>query len=254
VDEPTASGASMSNTDETSAEAKAAKRRLKNRRRKEKWRQNKKVKMKDVKIKRIWETRFDRTLRASSRRHLQSQVDATYWTPPWIADPGYRYNPDELHPVKSLLGLPAELRQAILRYTLNEDTVLQEMTRQDIGLRIGKLCCVHPLIRLDIVYIGHIWKSDKKRFERSSHTLPWGSSVQKAFIVTALPVRQRAAAAPLTSLRQSRPATPEAIPRSAVLVLQDQAPQLLKGLSHVRGRSNRLAADGQKPAVAERTG
>lgn len=163
-----------------------------NRRRRERRRQKTKIKKRYKKINEIYETGYGRTLRLSARRHLNSQVNATFWIPPWVKERTFRYDPCELHPEKSFLGLPAELRQGILGHIL-DNTCLEGMTRQKIRLHIGKLCSLHPLIRLDMVYIENIWKTQKRKSEQQSSVLPLPSVTLTPFIVKGQPAEQQAA-------------------------------------------------------------
>lgn len=159
-----------------------------------KWRAKQRAQTLDgTKFDKIWETRYDRTLRASSRRHLQGQVDATIWTASWIKDPFFRYRPEETHPEKSLLGLPSELRLAILNYTFDASD-LKQSTCADIGRHIGNLSGVHPLIRLDMLYVGETWKRQKRNSEEAGCALPERLKIFHAvigFLHFALPAQQR---------------------------------------------------------------
>jgi hypothetical protein len=77
-----------------------------------------------------------------------------------LSDPAFKYQPWEVRPAGTFLGLPAELRQQILNETLDDDG-MNTWDREKYGRHIGNLSCVAPLTRMDMVVVGGTWKRHK---------------------------------------------------------------------------------------------
>jgi hypothetical protein len=134
-----------------------------------------------------------RTLRKTPRKALLKDTDARY-IHPWVRDnPAYRLR-DCVYPTASLLGLPKEIRQAILymRYPLPEHdepgrSYFAKGRRpgrwRTLCEKIGELCCVSPVLRVDMEYVGARWKEEllkeeeEKKKKMPKPELDWYSSI-----------------------------------------------------------------------------
>ncbi|KAJ4356708.1 uncharacterized protein N0V89_004744 [Didymosphaeria variabile] len=107
-----------------------------------------------------------RTLRKTPRKALRKATDAKY-IHPWIRhNTAYRLQ-ECVPPTASLLGLPREIRQSILHLCSSFDEDVEktlsrkskhEATWRTLCTRIGELCCVTPVLRMDMEYVGAQWK------------------------------------------------------------------------------------------------
>jgi hypothetical protein len=93
-----------------------------------------------------------RTLKQASRRQRRKERESFLG----VSHPHYRYK-NRQQPKASLLGLPRELRQNILEKTIDEKKLVGHKLGK-IKTWIGKLSGVCPLIRIDMTYVGQIWK------------------------------------------------------------------------------------------------
>lgn len=134
-----------------------------------------------------------RTLRKTAREALRKQINARN-VRPWVSEnPAYRLQ-DKEYPAASLLGLPKELRQKILymRYPLpeNDEPAISYFAKgkradrwRTLCERIGELCCVSPLLRMDMEYVGAQWKEELQKEEEAKKTDLFG---WETFDLTAL--------------------------------------------------------------------
>ena len=76
-----------------------------------------------------------------------------------MRDPYWRYQDCE-YPRASLLGLPRELRQKILEKMIDARWMLVGLKMRVIKAWIGTLSGVCPLMRIDMTYVGQIWKKN----------------------------------------------------------------------------------------------
>ncbi|KAF9736829.1 hypothetical protein PMIN03_007248 [Paraphaeosphaeria minitans] len=117
-----------------------------------------------------------RTLRNPVRQALRKQTDANY-IHPWVREnPAYRYQPRK-YPSASLLGLPREVRQRIMcmLYPLPESGgqyagYLEKSRRYErrtaLCSRIGELCCVSPVLYVDMQYVRTQWEEELRKEEQ----------------------------------------------------------------------------------------
>ncbi|KAJ4290234.1 hypothetical protein N0V90_010449 [Kalmusia sp. IMI 367209] len=117
---------------------------------------------------------FRRTLRLSARSQLRKEKLAAY-IHPWVRDLAFRLQPTA-YPRASLLGLPKEIRQQILLLSMPEmlgrkqseycqpffscPRAARSAKGKWLGKRIGELCVVSPVVRVDMAYVGGLWMKE----------------------------------------------------------------------------------------------
>ena len=144
-----------------------------------------------------------RTLKPSARKELEQERTLQLQISPWVRDPAWRLE-TRVYPPATLLGLPAELRQQVLyeicnissleadyrklgysvearSFTRKRNTIFSQPTvmpklrasgwgRYAQGLikvlcrQIGTLCCVAPLVRLDMGYVSKRWENELEQY------------------------------------------------------------------------------------------
>ena len=119
---------------------------------------------------------YVRTLKKSRRTASHERKKPSQFIMPWVKDIKHRYQP-RIVAAASLLGMPTEIRQRILLWTVDMVT-MKAMTRQDMGEWIGVLSGVAPLIRMDLTYhVSEVWKREKTALERSAEEKSGGHPV-----------------------------------------------------------------------------
>lgn len=111
-----------------------------------------------------------RTLLASARKTLRRERDRRNYIAPWIRDPTFRLK-DLTYPEGHFLALPAEVRQQILRMSLDKrdfksmgrlalsrSKSARERVCKLICTRVGELASVCPVVRLDMTHVAREWK------------------------------------------------------------------------------------------------
>ena len=140
-----------------------------------------------------------RTLRKEPRRVRQKKIIAKY-VHPWMRNnPAYRFQERDCASA-SLLGLPAEIRQAILSlcfekekpppvrdyvaylmyYSAGRTAKMEALCKQ-----IADLCCVSPVLRQDMEYVGKQKKEEfleelQKRTDQEKKGFAWREADEDA--------------------------------------------------------------------------
>lgn len=105
-----------------------------------------------------------RMLRTTPRKALKKEADGKHIVP-WIRNnPNFRFQ-EHVYASASLQGLPTEIRHRILGLSLRDknpflDPSSETMQMEALRKRIAELCCVSPLIRRDMVYVGKRQKEE----------------------------------------------------------------------------------------------
>ncbi|KAF2727445.1 hypothetical protein EJ04DRAFT_570387 [Polyplosphaeria fusca] len=101
----------------------------------------------------------NRTLKRSARKALTKRLDKRLYNAPWARDIMFKFRPDK-YPKAHLLGIPIEVRQQILRHTIDEEQ-LHDMTGVELGQYVGNLAAVAPRMRIDLTYVAAQWTKSK---------------------------------------------------------------------------------------------